>query len=109
VGGLLILTLNSDIELVIWWGIVAVLSEIPLVIFWWNKIHKHAKFSFPTKEITKYSFATIVFVLVYFITSDFIIIYKTSIYEFLPSLIIQVILCVSIYISITYLIDKIRK
>jgi hypothetical protein len=106
VGGLLILTLNSDIELVIWWGIVAVLSEIPLVIFWWNKIRHHAKFSFPTKEITKYSFATIVFVLVYFITSDFIIIYKTSIYEFLPSLIIQVIICISVYISITYLIDK---
>ena len=106
VGGLLILTLNSDIELVIWWGIVAVLSEIPLVIFWWNKIRHHAKFSFPTKEIIKYSFATIVFVLVYFITSDFIIIYKTSIYEFLPSIIIQVIICISVYISITYLIDK---
>jgi len=106
VGGLMILTQNSDIELVIWWGIVAILSEIPLVIFWWNKIRQHAKFSFPTKEIIKYIFATIVFVLVYFITSDFIIIYKTSIYEFLPSLIIQVIICISVYISITYLIDK---
>ncbi len=90
----------------IWWGIVAVLSEIPLVIFWWNKITQHVKFSFPTKEITKYSFATIVFVLVYFITSDFIIIYKISIYEFLPGLIIQMIICVSVYMSITFFIDK---
>jgi len=106
VGGLLILTLNSDLELVTWWAIVGILSEIPLVIFWWNKINQQHKFSFPTKEISKYSLATIVFVLVYFITSNFIINYKISIYEFLPGLFIQLIICVSIYIAITYLIDK---
>jgi len=106
VGGLLILTLNSDLELVTWWGIAAILAEIPLVFFWWKKIYEQVEFSFPTKEITKYSFATIVFVLVYFITSDFLITYETSIYKFLPGLILQVIICVSVYISITYLIDK---
>ena len=106
VGGLLILKLNSDIEFVIWWGIVAILSEIPLLIFLGNKINQRAKFSFPIKEITKYILATIVFVLVYFVTSDFIINYEISIYKFLPGLIIQFIICISVYISITYLIDN---
>ena len=89
-----------------WWGFVAIFSEIPFVIFWWNQIRKYTKFSLPIKEITKYSFATIIFVLVYFVTSDFIIDYKISIYEFLPGLFIQMIICASIYLSITFLIDK---
>jgi O-antigen/teichoic acid export membrane protein len=106
IGGLILLSFESDKELVIWWGMVAIISEIPIVIFWWRKIHQHVKFPFPAKEISKYSLATIIFSLVYWLTSDFIINYKISIYEFLPGLIIQMLICVGIYFAVTYLIDK---
>jgi len=56
--------------------------------------------------MAKYSGATLVFIFVYYITSDFIIIYKESIFDFLPGVILQSIICIGVYLAITYAIDK---
>jgi len=104
--GLLILTMGSDKEFVIWWAFSALISEIPFTFYWWFKTQKHIKFPFPAIEITKYCLASVAFVIVYFLTSEFIIKYQISIYDFLPGLIIQFMICAATYIAITYLIDK---
>jgi len=110
----ILLFFNSDdvneIELVTWWALLAVSYEIPLTVYIWMASRKHLKFSFPYSHILKYIGATIAFVLVFQITSNSIINYEISIYDFLPSLLAQLLICVSIYLTITNLIDeKTRK
>ena len=106
VGGLILFAFNNEKEFVIWWGITAILTEIPSVIFWSIQVRKQIKFSFPFIEISKYSLSTLAFVIVYFLTSDFIIQYEISIYDFFPRLLLQMIICVGVYVGMTYIIDK---
>jgi len=109
----IILTSNSnisDLDLVLWWALLGLIIEIPFVIFLSILVHNNTEFSIKFKEIIKYLFAASVVVVVYFLTSDFIIKYYISIYDFLPGVIMQAFLCVSVYLGITYAIDmKTRK
>jgi len=106
--GIIILnsSVTSDFELVKWWAIFALALEIPFFAYWWVKMKKFIVVSLPLQNIAKYVGATFVFILVYFLSSDFLIKYEVSIYDFLPGLLIQFIICVAIYLSITYLVDK---
>lgn len=109
----IILTSNSnisDLDLVLWWALLGLFIEIPFVIYLSILVHKNTEFSIKYKEIIKYLFAAFIVILIYFATSDFIIKYKVSIYDFLPGVIIQAIICISVYLGITYAIDvKTRK
>ena len=100
----------SDLELVLWWALLGLFMEIPFVIFFFINVHKKTEFSIKYKEIIKYFSAIFIVILIYFTTSDYIIKYDTSIYDFLPGVIIQAIICVSVYLGITYAVDmKTRK
>jgi len=96
----------DEIELVTWWAALAVSYEIPLTIYIWLVSRKHLKFSFPYVNILKYIGATLAFSIVFLLTSDSIINYEISIYDFLPSLMAQLAICVGVYLGITFLIDK---
>lgn len=96
----------SEIQLVIIWSLIGLSVEILLSIFMWSYSRKYVKFSFPSKNISKYIFGIFLFALFFFMTSDFILNYKISIYDFLPSLFLELSLCIGIYLGITYLIDK---
>jgi len=106
VGGLAMLSLASDQEYVIWWAIAAIVVEIPVILFWWNQMRKRSLFSFPASHIAKYSAATVIFVMIYHVTSDHIIVYHQSIYAFLPGMVLQVLVCVGAYAGVTYATDK---
>jgi len=96
----------NELELVIWWALASLIIEIPFVIHLGIHVRKHVQFKFPIIRISKYIAATFAFVFVFFITSDLIITYQISIYDFLPGVILQFILCVGIYIGISYIIDN---
>ena len=96
----------SEIELVTLWATISMLIEIPHLIFLWIQLHRKTSVSFPYKDGTKYLGATIAFMIVFWLTSDTIIIYHESIFDFLPTLFVQLLVCISIYFGITYLIDK---
>jgi len=106
----LLLILNtyglSEIELVSWWALALLITEIPFFIYRLIRIRKFVKFSFPIKQAAKYSGATFAFIGIFLLTSDSIIQYKISIYDFLPGLILQLAICIGTYLGITYLIDK---
>ena len=108
-----ILLLNSlgvsEIELVTWWVLIGLIVEVPLTSLFWYYARKYVKFSFPIYNVVKYIGATLVFFIVYFFTSDSIIKYEISIYKFLPSLLLQLAICVGVYLAITYVIDKNTK
>jgi len=109
----LLLTFNSnisDLDLVLWWAMLGMFVEIPIVISLYILVQKNTKFSIKYKEIIKYLFASSIVVLIYFATSDFLITYNPSIYDFLPGVIIEAIICIVIYLGITFAIDiKTRK
>ena len=100
----------SEIELVTLWALIALIIEIPYLILMWIVLHKKTEIRFPYVDAIKYLSATIVFMLVFLQTSEFVIIYHQSIFDFLPTLIIQLTLCILTYVGIVYVIDKkIRK
>ena len=96
----------SELELVTAWSYIALFVEIPFFILIWIIVQKNVKFSFPYLNTAKYVGSTIFFIIVYILTSELIIKYEISIYDFLPGLIIQFSICVGLYLLITFLIDK---
>ena len=96
----------NEIELVTWWALIGLILEVPMSILFWIYAKKNINFSFPLISTLKYFGATIVFSLVYYFTSPFIIVYHESIYNFLPPLVLQLVICIGIYFAITYLIDN---
>jgi len=95
-----------DLELATGWAIIGLGLEISLTIFMWIYSRKFVKISFPTKKTSKFIIVTIMFALVFLFTSDSIIIYEQSIYNFLPLVFLQLAICLGIYFGITYSIDK---
>ena len=96
----------DELELVTTWTVIGFVLEIPMTVILWIYAKKHTDFSFPFSNTIKYAAATIAFSFVFYLTSDVIINYEISIYDFLPSLILQLIICVGIYLGITYIIDN---
>ena len=96
---------NDELELVYFWVLLGVIVEVPLVAYLWFYSRKYGTFSFPIKNIIKYTSSTIIIMVFFTITSDYILIYENNIYKFLPFLILELSLCVGIYLVITYLIS----
>ena len=96
----------SDLELVSAWAGISFVLSIPFLFYSVFLLRKNISFSFPFVPLFKYVVGTISMISVFLLTSDFIIYYKISIYEFLPGLFIQFILCVLVYFGVTYLIDN---
>ena len=96
----------TDLDLVKLWSVILLSTEIPFFIYLWFLVHKKVSLPFPYVHTMKYILATLVFIGVYFITSEYLIIYHQSIFDFLPGLVAQLAICVSIYIAITYSIDN---
>lgn len=96
----------SELELVKWWATIALVLQIPFFIYGWILVKKNIHFSFPYTSTIKYVVGTIIFAVLFFLTSKSIIVYNPSIYYFLPSLIFELAICATVYFAITYLIDK---
>jgi len=107
---IILTVLNSsnmpELELVIVWAIIALVLQIPFFIYAWLLVKKHVKFSFPYINTLKYIAGTILFTIVFLLTSEFVINYHHSIYDFLPSVILELGVCIGVYFAVTYAIDK---
>ncbi|TLY09060.1 MAG: hypothetical protein E6K83_00765 [Thaumarchaeota archaeon] len=97
---------TPELELVKWWAIIGFILQIPFFIYAWILVQKHVKFPFPSKSTLKYVGSTTVFTAVFFLSSGRIINYQHSIYDFLPRLILELSICVGIYILVTFMVDK---
>ena len=105
-----LVTLNAygfeELEIVEWWAIVAFISFIPVSVYLWHQVRKLVTLSFPYTSVAKFSIASVALGIVFFATSDYIITYEQSIYDFLPGLLLQAAICVGVYLGITLLIDS---
>lgn len=96
----------NEFDLVIWWSMIGFLIEIPSTIIIWKFSNRIIKLSLSWKKLAKFIIPTILFIIVYSLTSNFIINYEQSIYKFLPSLFIELSICIAIYLGITYATDN---
>ena len=96
----------SELDLVFWWALIGLFIEIPTSLFLWIYSRKYIKISFPISNPLKYLLAISIMIAFFMYSSNFILNYEPSIYDFLPSLLLDLILCVGIYIGITYLFDN---
>ena len=103
-------SMNSDLELVTIWSIIALITQIPFTFYLYLLVRKNFQPKIEVKSIIKYLFASIIsFGSGFFLMEKFLN-YNESIFEFLPQLLPIMILSVVSYVLITNLIDvKTRK
>jgi len=100
---------KSEIELVNYWAMIGLIIEIPLVLYIIKLTKQNFNLNVNWKSLLKYLFSTIiVFSILHIIMSKFLI-YDESIFNFLPQLLIFIIMGALGYLGMTYVIDKDTK
>ena len=106
---ILILFVNPEtplLESVSYWAWISLIVEIPFFIFYISLVNKNFKIKIDYISLVKYAIASLIaFIPVYFLMEEFLQ-YQTSIFEFLPDLILYLILATLGYLGVTYLIDS---
>ena len=96
----------SEIDIVFWWVLVVLIFEIPFTVNLAVRVRKYVTFQFPKTRIIKYLLSTVAFMGIFYLVSDHLIGYQNSIYEFLPGVIATFLICVGVYLSMTFVLDK---
>jgi hypothetical protein len=100
----------SELELVTYWSIINLIISIPFTIYLFSLVKKNFVFKLETKLITKYLGITIIIFSLTFIISDKFLVYTENIFEFIPQLLLFIMIGVVGYLILTYLLDlRIRK
>ena len=106
--GLIILTqyTNSEIDLLVYWAIIALITQIPLVSYFAILIKRNFESPFDLKRILKFLIVCIAMsILTHFLLEQFIT-YTPDLYLFLPNVLLLIIFGVGIYLISTYIIDS---
>ena len=97
---------NSDLNLVISWSIIGLLAEIPYTIFLYIHVRKEFSPKIDVKSLLKYFISSVIIFGLVFILMENYLVYKESIFEFLPELMVFLIISMAGYLGLTYLIDE---
>ncbi len=102
---------NSEekINLIIYWAIVALVTQIPYTIYLFSLIRKEFLPKIDLKTISKYVASSIVVFGFVYLFMDNLLEYELSIFEFLPKFLVFVLTGGLAYVGITYVIDKRTK
>lgn len=101
---------SSQLQLVEYWSIAALLVEIPFTIYFYIILRKHFVLHLDKIAIGKYFIISIIVFGGIYLLSEQYLEYKIEILEFLPNLLLLVLIGVTGYLILTYLIDsKTRK
>ena len=100
---------KTEIELVIYWALVGLIIEIPLIIYIIRLVRSNFTLNLDWLSLFKYLLSSIIiFGLIYFLVSTFLE-YTESIFVFLPQLLTFTALGVGGYVLLTCAIDKKTK
>ena len=103
---ILVLTVESQIELVTYWAGIALIVQIPISIGSIILFKKYFPFKFDYKAIIKFSIvAVFVFGITHLMMEEFLE-YKPALIDFFPSVVIFGVFGIMAYIGITISIDK---
>ncbi len=95
----------EDLQLIVLWVIIGLITQIPFTIYSWRLAVKSLSFKFPWISIGKYSLISGIAATIMLILNDHILIYNNSIYIFAPRLAATLSIAGGIYFSILYAID----
>lgn len=97
------------IDLINYWIILGILTEIPFILYLTLKIYLNYNFKVELKPIFKYVIITIITSVIVFTLLENFLTYQESIFEFILNLIPFFIIYLSLYLLFTYLIDNNTK
>lgn len=100
---------NSELDLVYYWAMVGLLIEIPLTVYIFRLTKRTFRLKIDIKSISKYLIFTIIIFGITFAIMESNLVYKESIFEFIPSVLIYFFLSMVGYAGITYLFDTKTK
>lgn len=107
--GLLLFINSSEIDLLMYWAVIGLLTQIPVTFYFYSKSKKLFDLTFEFIKIAKYIFAGILsFGSVYFLM-DNTINYQQDLIYFISHVMIYAIIAVGSYLGITYLLDSTIK
>jgi hypothetical protein len=95
----------SDLDLVIYWSIIALIIQIPFTLYTYHLAKKIFTIKIPKMSISKYIITSIFSIGLSYILFEEFIFYNTSIFKFLPELLVFIGFGAGIYVAITYFID----
>ena len=97
---------NSEIDLLVNWSIIAIITQIPLVSYFAILIKRNFESPFDLKRILKFLIVSIAMsILTHFLLEQFIT-YTPDLYLFLPNVLLLIIFWGGIYLISTYIIDS---
>jgi len=111
-GVMLFFTINitdSDLDLVLYWSIIALVTQIPYTFYLFLLIRREFKPKIDTKAIAKYFFASVIAFGITYLLMEKYLNYKESLFEFLPEFLPFVGIGSISYLVITYFIDSKTK
>jgi hypothetical protein len=106
--GLMILIQKEfqTIELLIFWATILLIFQIPLTTYLYILTKKSLTFTVNYKIILKYLFAfALSFSVSHIVTENFLV-YNENIFQFIPQVLMFIILAISLYGTLTFVIDK---
>jgi len=93
------------IDLITYWAIIMLSTQIPITICHYIMVRKHLQITFELSMILKYfAISLVVFGLIYYLTEQFLE-YDSNVFVFIPAVLLFTMIGVFGYISITYLVD----
>jgi len=105
IGLVLLQSQVTQMELLIYWAVLALIIQIPFTLYSYILIRRNFTFTINLKSIFKYFLTAIgVYGIIYFYIENNLL-YTNNIFEFLPQVLLFIVLAVSGYILVTYLID----
>jgi hypothetical protein len=100
---------SNLIDLITYWAIIMLSTQIPMTIWHYIMIRKHLQITFELSMIFKYfAISLVVFGLIYYLTEQFLE-YDSNVFVFIPNILLFIIIGIFGYISITYLVDSRTK
>jgi hypothetical protein len=106
--GLIILIQNEfeTIDLLTFWATILLVFQIPLTTYLYILTKRNLVFTVNYKIILKYLFAfTLSFSVSHIVTENFLV-YNENIFQFIPQVLMFLVLAISLYCTLTFVIDK---
>jgi O-antigen/teichoic acid export membrane protein len=103
---LILVSNKSEIELVVYWSILSLITQIPITIYLSLEVRKKFKLELDYLSISKYCLISIfIFGSTYWVIEN-LIEFNTSLFKFLPNIVILALIGFFGYFIITFFIDK---
>ena len=96
----------AEISMVTLWVTITLILQIPIFIYTGIILRRNIPFTVSIINMAKYVGGACAFTVVFLLTSPFFLHFEIKIYDFLPSLIVEFLICSGTFFVVTYIIDK---